>query len=204
MALCVIFYPAENLQKKIHGRRSPGEVQLSTDLGTGTDQTIQGVVDREIPTWLSRRILAILSGAVTLVFDLWGLIRVSFNEMFRPNCGLPVFYCSFISRAVLLELNFEPLDVPLCYVNSATVGGLSSLDLRWCCRPSPQEDETPSLITCRHVSAESRGGFTLFPLWFNLTKALWHATRLFGDRLKVRRTLKASEGFILSAPPPSR
>lgn len=121
-------------------------------------------------------------------------------------CGLPVFYCGFISRAILLELNWEQLDAALCCVNCATVGGLSSLHLRWCCGPSLQEDETPSLITCRHVSAGSwgGGGFTLFPLWFNLTETLWHTTRLFGDRLKVRRTLKASERFIQSALPPSR
>lgn len=197
------FYAREP-QRKRPRSRPPGKVQLSTNLGTGTDWTIKGVMDREIPTWLSR-IPAAPSSAVTLLFDLWGLIRVFFNEMSRPSCGQSVFYG--FSGAGLSEIKWKPLGVPPYDGDCSTVGGFSSLDLTGCYRPSPPAfAETPSLITCRHISAESPCVFfsMLFSLRFNLMNALWHTTHLFWDRLKVRRTLKASEGFIQSASPPSR
>lgn len=72
--------------------------------------------------------------------------------------------------------------------------------LTWCWRAG-------DTFLCDNLSACLYGEpwvFTLFSLWSNLMNALWHTTCLFGDKLKVRRTLKASEGFIRSMPLLSR
>lgn len=75
-------------------------------------------------------------------------------------------------------MKWEPFGVPPCYGDCSTVGGFSSLDLRGCDRPSPPAfAETPSLITCRHISAESPWVF--FPCCF-LSGLIWWM--LFGTQ----------------------
>lgn len=71
-----------------------------------------------------------------------------------------------------------------------------------CCAAAPVLQSKRHLL-CDNLSAGLYGEpwvCTLFSLWSNLMNAFWHTTCLFGDELKVRRTLKASEGFIQSMP----